>query len=425
MARRAAAVPAGESLSYTDLYARWEHGNWSATSIDFTVDRDHWSDAMDADQRRAALWNYAMFVHGEHAVAASLAPFIDAAPTLDQKYFLATQQVDEARHAVFFGRFLSEVAGAGAGIDAALLATDAELTWGFRRIFALLDEKTAELKQRPTPEKLAAAVTLYHLLIEASLAQPGQRFIERFLDESGLLPGFREGMQRVAQDEQRHIGFGVKLLADLVARAPSCREAVADLLREAIPYTLSVFVPPDWDESYVRCFGFSLEDIYADGTRSFESKLRAAGLPPEDLFGAVPMRFDFSPQQRAERMLLLLRANMLGEKNGPPSHDSEAVAALFDTVRLAVDHRHAPPRPVTIEWEFSDHAPWTLHVANGDTSVHEGRVDDPDLTFRCTLEDWVDVVAGREDAGRAIVRRRLRPRGDLRLLLRSRRLFGG
>ena len=50
-----------------------------------------------------------MFLHGEDSVADNLSPYIDAAPLEEQKYFLATQQVDEARHAVFFARFMREV----------------------------------------------------------------------------------------------------------------------------------------------------------------------------------------------------------------------------------------------------------------------------------------------------------------------------
>ena len=46
-----------------------------------------------------------MFFFGEDSVTDNLSPYIDAAPKEEQKYFLATQQVDEARHAVFFHRF--------------------------------------------------------------------------------------------------------------------------------------------------------------------------------------------------------------------------------------------------------------------------------------------------------------------------------
>ena len=58
----------------------------------------------------------------------------------EQKYFLATQQVDEARHAVFFKRFMQEVCGIGDGSMASgLRAIKPQLTPGFRKIFDRLD----------------------------------------------------------------------------------------------------------------------------------------------------------------------------------------------------------------------------------------------------------------------------------------------
>src|SRR6202000_1000073 len=125
--------------------------------------------------RRAALWNYSLFFHGEDAVTDDLAPCIDAAPREEQKYFLATQQVDEARHAVFFKRFMHEVVDRGDGtVAGGLEATRGELTWGFQRTFALLDRVTGELRRDRSRPALARAVTMYHLLVEATLAQPGQ-----------------------------------------------------------------------------------------------------------------------------------------------------------------------------------------------------------------------------------------------------------
>src|SRR5688572_2360809 len=135
------AILAVDQVSYTDLYERWERGNWRATEIDFSVDKVEWQEKFSDLERRAALWNYAMFFHGEDAVADDLSPFIDAAPREEQKYFLTTQQVDEARHAVFFKRFMQEVVERGDGtVAGALAATEPELTWGFRKTFAMLDE---------------------------------------------------------------------------------------------------------------------------------------------------------------------------------------------------------------------------------------------------------------------------------------------
>ena len=104
-----------DAISYEDLYSRWERGNWRATEIDFSEDARQWREEFSEFERQAALWNYALFFWGEDAVADNLSPYIDAAPLEEQKYFLATQQVDEARHAVFFKRFMHEVCGIGDG----------------------------------------------------------------------------------------------------------------------------------------------------------------------------------------------------------------------------------------------------------------------------------------------------------------------
>src|SRR3954452_10093921 len=122
---------AGAQVSYTDLYARWERGHWRATEIDFTADRRHWHELLTDHERRAALWNYAMFLHGEDAVADDLAPFISAAPRAEQKYFLATHQADESRHAIFFKRFMHEVMGTSDGtVPVGVAAVEPQLTWG-------------------------------------------------------------------------------------------------------------------------------------------------------------------------------------------------------------------------------------------------------------------------------------------------------
>src|SRR5829696_1240918 len=230
---------------------------------DFAQDREDWHGRFSDIQRAAALWNYSLFLHGEDSVTDNLSPFIDAAPREEQKYFLATQQVDEARHAVFFKRFMHEVVGAGDGtIAGALDATRGELTCGFRKTFEHLDRVTDELRRDRSRTKLAQAVTMYHVIVEATLAQPGQHFIEAYLTERDQLPGFRSGMRNVALDEQRHIGFGVKLLRDLALEDPEVPLAVADLLREVLPYSAAVFVPPNWDRRYSECFGFTLEEIF-------------------------------------------------------------------------------------------------------------------------------------------------------------------
>src|SRR5215213_2034 len=415
---------AADQISYEDLYQRWERGNWSASEIDFTEDRRQWNEDFSDFQRRAAMWNYSLFFWGEDAVTDNLSPFIDAAPREEQKYFLATQQADEARHAVFFKRFMHEVAGIGDGtVGGGLEAIRPDLTWGFVKTFELLDKHVDELRRDRSRTKLAQAVTLYHVIVEATLAQPGQHFIEDYLTRRDVLPGFRSGMRNVALDEQRHIGFGVKLLHDLATEDPEVPDAVADLLRDVLPHTIGVFAPPNWDRRYSECFGFTLEEIYEEGARSFESKMRAAGLPIEDLPGPLLYPIDLPPRERALRGMALLQAGILGEKNGPPARDHETMALLFDTVRRGVDFRTAPAGPLTVQWEFPDADAWHLRLDNGSTAVAPGHADAPDLTFKARYEDFVDVVGGRLDPRRAMATGRLRPRGSLRTLWSARGLF--
>ncbi|WP_028067292.1 ribonucleotide-diphosphate reductase subunit beta [Solirubrobacter soli] len=414
-------MSAGAQVSYDDLYARWERGNWRATEIDFTEDRRQWHEVLTEHERRAALWNYAMFFHGEDAVADDLAPFIDAAPREEQKYFLATQQVDEARHAIFFKRFLHEVVGRGDGsVAGGLAAVEPELTWGFRRTFAKLDEVTGALRSDRSAVALARAVVMYHVVVEALLAQPGQHFISDYLERRQLLPGFREGMRLVALDEQRHIGFGVKLLHDLHVADADVIGAVADLVREVTPFALAVFIPPGWDRSYTECFGFTLEEIYTEGARSFEAKLRSAGLPLESLPGPSVFPLEMSARERAEYGLAMLRAGFLGPGNGAPPRDPSSMELLFSSVARAVDLRTAPAAPFVVQWEFPDAEPWHLRVGEG---AFAGRARHVDVEVRVRYEDWVDLVAGRLDPRRALATGKLRPHGSPRALWAARGLF--
>src|SRR5437660_9546959 len=93
-----------------DLYQRWERQQWSATEIDFEVDRRQWQGMSERmhDQLEGA---FLAFFYGEQAVTDTLSPLVHGAPDEDNRLFLSTQLVDEARHSYFFARFFNEVLG--------------------------------------------------------------------------------------------------------------------------------------------------------------------------------------------------------------------------------------------------------------------------------------------------------------------------
>jgi hypothetical protein len=229
-------------------------------------------------------------------------------------------------------------------------------------------------------------------------------------------------MENVAADEQRHIGFGVKLLHDLRKMDPEVPYAVADLLREVMPWTINVLVPPGWDERYIETFGFTMEDLGEEGATSLETKLRSAGMPLDELPGPPVMPLDGTPRERAIRGKALCKAGYLGQKIGPPSRDPDLVQLLFESVASGLD-TGAAREPGSIQWDFFDHEPWHVVVSNGSTHAARGTVDNPTVRFQVAFDDWVDVVAGRTDPRRLMLRGKFRPRGDLRWLFKSRKMF--
>ncbi len=422
----AVTIPAAtDQIDYADLYARWERGNWSATEIDFTQDRIDWREQFTDQQRRGALWLYTLFFHGEDSVADNLSPYIDAAPLEEQKYFLATQQVDEARHAVFFHRWMHEVVGVGDGsLSNGLKATRDELTWGHRKLFGRLDRMADELRKDRSPLMLTKAVTLYHVIVEGTLAQPGQHMIETSLEQMDLMPGFREGMRQIAIDEQRHIAFGVKLLADQYRENPEpTQAAIVDLIREVLQYVLSVPIPPGWDTSYTDSLGYTMTDLFEEGARSNEARLRAIGLPLDDI-AHFPFPMNVSPRERGAQALALLRAGLLGRGDGGPvGRDPQTVQIFMDLLARNVRGDEVPAG-TTIQWDFTDMEPWYLLI-EGRTrkSAVQGRIAKPTVRLKLRYDDFGELVSERAQPHTLMLRGRIRPWGDPRVLLKLQRLF--
>ena len=413
-----------DNVTYEDLYKRWEGGNWSAYEIDFSADREGW-DGLSEIQRRSAMWIYSMFFYGEDRVADTLAPYITAAPSEEQAYFLATQQVDEVRHAVFFHRFFKEVIGVGGdSIQQTLSATLPQLNWGYRGIFDRLDTMAEELRKDRSLPKYAQAITLYHLIVEGSLAQPGQHFIEDFFASEETMPGFSAGMANVSRDEQRHIGFGVKVLSELLAESEECKAAVVELLRETLPYGPAVFYPPNMDRSYTECYGFSLEDIFTFGLKLIRQRWRTIGYPTEEMPpGVFPFDPEMSEEDVAERQVKLMTGGILGPPDAVPQTSPELQSLYFDVVSRAVNPAAANGSKLVYQWRFTDADPWHLTIDNGSTRAEPGEAPNPSVTLEAS---WADFVAtGKPDANplKMILQRRLRPRGSIREIARMRRMF--
>lgn len=404
------------SISYVDLYRRWEENNWSAMALDFSADRAGW-DALTDLQRKSALWMYSMFFYGEDSVADNLSPYVDAAPTEEQAYFLTTQQVDEARHSVLFHRFFKEVLGFDGDIGQTLEATLPQLNWGYRGVFDRLDRMADELRADRSLPKFAQAITLYHLIVEGTLAQPGQHYIEDFFTRDGGMPGFSAGMINVSRDEQRHIGFGVKTLSEIVPQSEECKAAIIELFREVNPYSVGVFCPPDFDRAYTECWGFSLEDIYAFGLKLVRQRWKTIGFPLEEMPADVwPFDHTRDAEEIVADQVKLMLAGVTGAPHANPDSSPEIQGLLFAMTARRANTAAAGSSPFRIQWDFKDAAPWNIVVDGGSARAAQGTLPGAEVTIRTGWSDWVGIALNDRNPLRAIVERRLSLKGSPRAI---------
>jgi ribonucleoside-diphosphate reductase beta chain len=248
-AQGGAAAKRDNLLGYERLYALWEKRNWRAHELDFSVDRLQWLVTPTEAQRHTA-WTMSSFYVGEERVAADLAPFMLAAPSGEIETFLATQLVDETRHAVFFDRFAAEVMALSAD-DMRARLREAEETmigpWHFLFDDSLRDVAQRLLRDPDDLELFVEGIVIYHMVTEGVLAMTGQRVILQYTEDHAIYPGFHRGFSLVEQDEHRHIAFGVRFLRDVCAERPEMRDVILNTLTRLLPEAARVFVPPEAD----------------------------------------------------------------------------------------------------------------------------------------------------------------------------------
>ncbi len=266
--------------TYRELYYRWERQQWKAQDIDFATDRAQWQ-KMPQEEQRMRMFGLAAFFKGEECVTNTLAPFITAMPDDETRVFLTTQLVDEARHTVFFSRFFGEALGIDYGnLEETLAVVSQNMNDKLRYILVdALNEISDRIRREPTQiSHLLEGVTLYHVIIEGTLALAGQRNILDVYRRDDLFPAFRGGFTAVARDESRHVVFGVKFLRDSIQRDATNARTIHDTIARLAPLALEALAPDPAQIPQIIAMGGDpwLTPRYAQ--ESLKKKLRVIGL---------------------------------------------------------------------------------------------------------------------------------------------------
>jgi ribonucleoside-diphosphate reductase beta chain len=284
-----------------ELFDRWEKQAWTTRELRMEQDRADWGSLGPFTLRELRLRLYQFFL-GEAAVTKTLPALTLAAPTQAAQCFLATQSADEARHTIFFLRYLRAVDELE-GNDVHALAEHWSITASasHSQFFdSELVRATEAVRIDPSDRGAwMAGITIYHLLTEAVLAIAGQRGIIRTARRVKRLPVLTRGALNIARDESRHIAFGMRTLRDGVHVGHG--DVIAGVVCEQIPLLTAILVSPEqrlpqlvpgalrpfvdevsagWDSAFdalakrLRLIG--LGDVIGDADRLWRSGIRQA-----------------------------------------------------------------------------------------------------------------------------------------------------
>jgi ribonucleoside-diphosphate reductase beta chain len=269
------------------LYRRWEDSQWSPFDVDLAGDIAEWARIDDAE-RDLVFYVLSSLMVAEERITTKFSGLVGAHGTEEEATFLATQQVDEARHMQFYARYQDEVIASPDAIAAHVARAREQVSEAFRRIFdlALVEAHEALVK---APADLAAKVrfiTLYHLVLEATLGLTSFRFITDYLKSAGLLGGFVEGYSKIHHDETRHIGYGVWFLRETVRGHPEQADVVRETLRELLPAVADTLKLPGEDgELSAATLGASEDDLREFALNGLTRRLSIIGVPIETVVG--------------------------------------------------------------------------------------------------------------------------------------------
>jgi ribonucleoside-diphosphate reductase beta chain len=266
------------------LYRRWEDSQWSPFAVDLSADVAQWK-AMGAGDRELILFVLSSLMVAEERITTKFSGLVGAYGSEEEATFLATQQVDEARHMQFYARFQDEVVAEPATVSAHVDRAREQVSDAFRAIFdvALVEAHETLVAHPADLGAKVAFVTLYHLVLESTLGLTTFRFATDHLTRERLLPGFVEGYSKIHHDETRHIGYGVWFLRESVRAHPEQADTIRGTLRELLPHVAESLQPPG-DGDAANVLGATEDDLRGFALNGLTRRLQIIGVPLDTVF---------------------------------------------------------------------------------------------------------------------------------------------
>jgi ribonucleoside-diphosphate reductase beta chain len=229
-----------------------------------------WQRCSDGEKQTLLLLS-SIFQAGEESVTLDLLPLIMVVAQdgyLEEEMYLTTFLWEEAKHTEFFRRYLDEVAQEHGDLHQ-------YHTPSYRRIFyEELPQTMHALLTDPSPKAQLQASITYNMIVEGVLAETGYRAYFNMLDRNNIMPGLKQGIRLIKQDESRHLAYGVFLISRLVAQNkslwPFVEQQMNTLLVPAYGVVTELFEGSEGREDLP--FGLRMEEYLNYATVQFSKR---------------------------------------------------------------------------------------------------------------------------------------------------------
>ncbi|QWF81679.1 R2-like ligand-binding oxidase [Amycolatopsis sp. CA-230715] len=230
------------------LFVKGNAKFWNPVDIDFSADGADWRGLTD-EQRRSATYLCAQFIAGEEAVTEDIQPFMKAMAATGRfgdEMYLTQFCFEEAKHTEVFRRWMDAV-----GLTEDLHPYVAENPHYRKLFYEELPESLSVLENDPSPRNQVRASVTYNHVIEGSLALTGYYAWQKICATRGILPGMRELVRRIGDDERRHMAWGTFTCRRHVAADDTMWAVVQERMGELLPHALDMisWVNDQFDET--------------------------------------------------------------------------------------------------------------------------------------------------------------------------------
>ncbi len=245
-----------------------QYGIWNPSEIDLEIDRAQWQ-TLSIEEKRIISHLAGLFMAGEEAVTLDLLPLIQVIANegrIEEEIFLTSFLWEEAKHTEFFSRYVQTV-----------MTDDPDFEKFHKPMYKILfyNKLPAALHGLSTDNSPAAqlkAAGTYNLIVEGTLAETGYEAFSKMLTENDLLPGMQEGINKLKQDESRHIAFGLYLINRLLHENPSLADDFEKQLEELL-YDATNVIHEIFDQYEVVPFGLKLDWFLDHAIKQFQHRM--------------------------------------------------------------------------------------------------------------------------------------------------------